>query len=130
VPIPAGWRLWLRQWMLYGELLPSTVRTRWRTMRRVLGLGDDVYAKTIRHMVATCMRRAGVPELDIKGQIGHSIGVTSIYAKHRPDYLQASRIAIDALWDEVMEAVHNWLAVRMRCETAKRRCRNRPARGA
>lgn len=116
-PIPAGWLWFLRERVKDNEPPPPTLRTRWRTMRRVLDLGPEVHAKTIRHTVATWMRASGVPEMDVKGQIGHSIGVTGIYAKYRPDYLRPARTSIDALGLEIAKAAVQWRADHLRTKT-------------
>lgn len=121
VPIPLFWGDWLAHWTRNQIELPPTLRTRWRTMRRALGLDPDIHAKTIRHTVATYMRGARVPELDISGQLGHSMKnrATGVYAKYAPDYLAAARTSIDALWLEVMFAVRSWRTDHIRTTTAK-----------
>jgi integrase len=121
VPIPLFWRDWLGEWIADGKPLPATLRTRWRTMRRALGLGADVHAKTIRHTVATYLRGAGVPALDISGQLGHVMGnrATGVYAKYDPDYLAKARTSIDALWIEVMFAVRSWATDHIRTISPK-----------
>ncbi|MBS0556757.1 MAG: tyrosine-type recombinase/integrase [Proteobacteria bacterium] len=67
----------------------QSFKTAWRAIRRRARLGADVYAKTIRHTMATELRAAGVPEAEVQGFLGHRAytGSTEIYAKYRPDYL-------------------------------------------
>ena len=67
----------------------QSFKTAWRAIRRRAHLGPDVYAKTIRHTMATELRAAGVPEAEVQGFLGHRAyaGSTEIYAKYRPDYL-------------------------------------------
>ncbi|WP_052216188.1 tyrosine-type recombinase/integrase [Sphingomonas sp. ERG5] len=43
----------------------------WWTMRRWLGLPVNVIPKTIRHTIATELRRRGVPAEQISGLLGH-----------------------------------------------------------
>lgn len=115
VPIPVFWLPMLEEWIADGFTFPDSVRKRWTTMRRALRLGDDVYAKTIRHTVATVMRRAGVPWADIQGQLGHRMPSTSDdYAKYAPDYLSAATTAIEALWEQALSAEAEWLADHLR----------------
>jgi integrase len=79
----------------------DSIKSAFRRMRRDAGLGQDVVAKTIRHTVATFMRSQGVPEAEIQGYLGHKAygGKTEIYAKYRPDYLGAARVALDKYWE-------------------------------
>jgi integrase len=115
IPVPLFWRDWLREWIKDGEPLPRSMRTRWWTMERALGLGPDLYAKTIRHTVATHLRASGVPWADIEGQLGHSIRSQSdLYAKYAPGYLASATAAIDSLWIQALSAARDWLADHMR----------------
>lgn len=84
----------LVQWR--GQPIAS-FKTAFRRIRRDAGLGQDVVAKTIRHTVATYMRGRGVNEADIQGFLGHRAfsGKTEVYAKYRPEYLGAARVAVD-----------------------------------
>lgn len=88
----------LVQWK--GQPIAS-FKTAFRRMRRDAGLGQDVVAKTIRHTMATYMRTRGVNEAEIQGFLGHRAfsGKTEIYAKYRPDYLGAARVAVDEYWE-------------------------------
>lgn len=45
-------------------------RKEWRSVRRVLGNGDDVAAKTIRHTIVTCRHTNRVPG-DEEGALLH-----------------------------------------------------------
>jgi integrase len=80
----------------HGKKIDS-FKTSFRRMRRGAWLGKDVYAKTIRHTMATELRAAGVPDAEIQGMLGHRAysGKTEIYAKYRPDYLGQATAAID-----------------------------------
>ncbi|BBK37748.1 integrase [Allostella sp. ATCC 35155] len=51
---------------------------------------------TLRHTAATWMAQAGVPMWEIAGRLGHSTTrTTELYAKHSPDFQQASVDAMD-----------------------------------
>jgi integrase len=117
VRIPRFYGDWLLMWLRHGPALPATsMRTRWRTMRRVLGLGPDVTAKTIRHTLATMMDEADLPEGQIKRQLGHSrtTGATGSYLHFRPGYLTATSAFLDAYWLDLMFAVRSWRADHLR----------------
>lgn len=64
-------------------------------------LGKDVTPYTIRHTMATELRKRGVPQWEVSGMLGHKTGGTSeIYAKFDPDYLGQAARAIDAYFAE------------------------------
>lgn len=60
---------------------------------------------TIRHTVATWMRKQRVPKWEVSGWLGHEFGsaITERYAKYDPDYLSDARKAIDALMVEIQK---------------------------
>ncbi len=94
VPLVPELRPWIEnapagvlvQWR--GKPIDS-FKTAWRAIRARAKLGKDVVAKTIRHTMATELRKHGVPEADIQGFLGHRAygGRTEAYAKYRPEYL-------------------------------------------
>ena len=54
------------------------------------GLSPDVSPYTLRHTMATELRKRGVPAWEVAGLLGHKAGsyrTTEIYAKFGPDYL-------------------------------------------
>lgn len=66
----------------------------------------DVTRNTIRHSVATEMRRRGVDVWEIEGWLGHRLPSTSErYAKYSADYLSDGRKAIDAMFDDLQPLV-------------------------
>lgn len=87
----------------------DSFKTAFRRMRRDAGLGQDVVAKTIRHTVATYLRSRGVPEAEIQGYLGHRAysGKTETYAKYRPEYLGAARVAVDEYWALMQKSPEN-----------------------
>lgn len=57
---------------------------------------------TIRHTMATELRKRAVPGWEVSGWLGHKQqGTTEIYAKFDPDYLGKGRQAIDAYFAEL-----------------------------
>lgn len=114
VPIPAFLQPMLKdapdgplvQWK--GQPIDS-FKTAFRRMRRDAGLGQDVVAKTIRHTVATYLRSRGVPEAEIQGYLGHKAfsGKTEVYAKYRPEFLGAARVAVDEYWALMQKSPEN-----------------------
>ena len=109
LPMPLFYHDWAREWIASGENLPKQMRRRWATMRRALGLSDDVDAKTIRKTMATWMNAASVPESEVKTFLGHTpAGATGHYIHVRPEHLAVARTSIDAIWLRIMFAIRSW----------------------
>jgi integrase len=84
-----------------GEAVKS-VRTSWRKERERAGLGQEVALYSFRHTLARWMRSQGVPQWEVRGQLGHrAAGVTERYAEYAPDFQQAAIAAIEAFWKKV-----------------------------
>jgi integrase len=69
---------------------------------------DDVIPYTIRHTMATELRRRGCPEWEVAGFLGHRMGrsgTTERYAKFAPDYLSKAATAIDDYMNELQPLV-------------------------
>jgi integrase len=83
----------------YGTKTPRRVRSikkAFRLARAAAGLGPDVIPYTIRHTMATELRKRGVPAWEVAGMLGHRVErTTEIYAKFDPTYLSAAARAID-----------------------------------
>ncbi|MDP3676587.1 MAG: integrase [Novosphingobium sp.] len=79
-------------------------KTAWRTMRKALGLSDDVHAKTIRYTIATWLYEMDwVPERQISEMLGHvnqsELARTSrIYAQYRPDKMGKVVKGLEVIW--------------------------------
>lgn len=91
---------YLVQWR--GKPIAS-FKTAWRRMRAAAGLPDDAVPKTIRHTMATHLRRSGVPAADVQGMLGHRAyeGKTDVYAHVDPNYLKTAIAAVDAYMQRV-----------------------------
>jgi len=93
---------------------PKSRGRAWRTMRRTLGLPDVYIPKTIRHTVATELRRRGVPAEQMSVLLGHRPAgmerMTAVYAKYDPRYLADAVAALQALLMEVNQNAKNWSA--------------------
>jgi integrase len=84
----------------------DSIKTTWRKVRDRAKLSADVVPYTIRHTMATELRRRGVDEWEVKGWLGHrGRGETDRYAKFAPDYLAAGATAIDAYMNELQPLV-------------------------
>ncbi len=82
----------------------KSIQTTWRKLRADIGFDKDVVPYTIRHTIATELRRRGVLEWECRGFMGHrSGGVTERYAKFQPDHLGAAVRAIDAYCGDLNE---------------------------
>lgn len=80
-----------------------SVKTAFRKARDRAGLDGRISAYTIRHTMATELRRAGVPQWEVQGWLGHKTGSsTDVYAKFAPDYLAAGAREIDRYMSQVM----------------------------
>jgi integrase len=81
-----------------------SVKKAFKLAREAAGLGSDVIPYTIRHTMATELRKRGVPMEEIAGFLGHKIGgVTEVYAKFDPNYLGLAARAIDAYFAELQK---------------------------
>lgn len=117
---------WLSSWLPTryfiqwhkGQTAPiDSIKTTWRRLRTdaetLLRKADrdhpglaDVVPYTIRHTMATELRRRGVPKWEVDGFLGHaSAGVTERYAKYTPDYLGKAAAAIDDYMNELQPLV-------------------------
>ena len=71
------------------------VRTLVRDTAKRAGIGK-IGTRTIRHTMATELRKRGVPMWEVEGFLGHKMPTTSErYARYAPDYLSAAATAID-----------------------------------
>jgi integrase len=90
-------RVYQVQWKKNQKRPLGSPKKAWASLREQAGLDRDVVPYTIRHTMATELRRRGVPEWECRGFMGHrSGGVTERYAKFQPDHLSAAVKAIDA----------------------------------
>jgi integrase len=108
----------LRAWSASNSTRVHSKRTAWRTLRRALGLGDEVVAKTIRHTVATYLRTNRVPTDEIETLLGHRVlkKTTGVYAKYDPDYLANAQGVLTTMFREVMAAANVWDAGHVRAK--------------
>lgn len=112
----------MRAWRQSNSPVVKSKRTAWRTMRRALGFGDEVVAKTIRHSVATYLRTRRVPAEEIETLLGHRVlkKTTRVYAKYDPDYLASAREVLTTLFNEVQAAADRWDAGHLRAKLGNR----------
>lgn len=82
----------------YAGRAVKSIKHGFRDSVKRAGLAD-VTPHVLRHTAATWMRQRGVPSEEIAGRLGNSIKmVEKVYAKHDPNYQQASAAAVsDAL---------------------------------
>ncbi|ARK07503.1 site-specific tyrosine recombinase [Sphingobium phage Lacusarx] len=88
----------------------TSMRKRWLTMREVLGLSDDVVAKTIRHTVATEMEWREADEMQVSRLLGHVAQnrTSGTYRHYNPKRMASVRSALIELWDDVQAAADQW----------------------
>jgi integrase len=80
------------------------------TFKRLAERGGVVgTAYGLRKALATWLRQRNVPEWEVGGILGHKAtsATTERYAHHRPDYMQATNAAVEAL---LLEICPGWLA--------------------
>jgi integrase len=111
VPVIDEFRPWLEAWADCPHPLVKSRKTWWRTMRDALELPDEIVPKTIRHTIATELRRRGVSLTDIAGLLGHTSEsrITQVYAKYDPSRLPHVKQELSAIWLEVCASANNWL---------------------
>ena len=76
---------------------------------------EDVMPYTIRHTLATELRKRGVPPWEVGGMLGHRSGgykTTEIYAKYDPDYMSRAVQAIDGYFEDLQALVKRPLILR------------------
>lgn len=111
----------LVEWAADGAKPVASNRTSWTTLRKALGLGEDVVQKTIRHTVSTRLRQMGVPGEDISGLLSHRAHsrmsrTSEVYAKYDPKYLAKAKRALAKIWTESMKAADRWSAGHLRAK--------------
>ncbi len=82
----------------------ASIKKGFRTIVQRAGLSADVSPYTLRHTMATELRKRGVPQWDVAGMLGHKSGsyrTTEIYAKFDPDHLSGAARAIDAYFADL-----------------------------
>jgi integrase len=84
----------------------ASIRTAFRKARDRAGLSRDVTPYTIRHTMASEMRKRDVPVWEVAGFLGHSSGyrTTERYAKYGPDHLSKAVQAIDSFFADLAAA--------------------------
>lgn len=104
----------LRAWAKEGAKPVKSIKTRWRTMRKVLELSEDVFPKTIRHTIATWLYNdEGVPERQIAEMLGHEGSLhrtTKRYAKYDPTRLRKATRALTIIWMRTSKAARAYSA--------------------
>lgn len=92
----------------HGKKIAS-IRRAWREVRAQTSLPLWFIPKVLRHTVATELRRRGVAGWEVSGLLGHTKGesaeTTSRYAKFAPDFMAASRDALDGWMIELAAQV-------------------------
>lgn len=107
LPITQALAPWLRgctgpTFVHYEGRPVRSIKTAFRTARDQAGLGKDVIPGTIRHTVATELRKRGIPKWEVEAWMGHSsTSTTDQYAKYDPDYLRRAAAAIDDYFREL-----------------------------
>lgn len=86
-----------------------------RTMRSALDLPAAAIPKTVRHTIATELRRRGVTGEEIETVLGHRAlsKTTEVYAKYDPNYLKRPRRVLATIFREVMGEVDKARAVHL-----------------
>lgn len=82
----------------------ASIRTAFDAARNEAGLDSSVIPYTIRHTMATELRKRAVPPWEVSGMLGHKSAeyrTTEIYAKYDPSYLGKAVTAIDAYFTEL-----------------------------
>lgn len=113
IPAIRPLRLILTNWKGTGPV--ESRKRAWRTMRRTLGLSDDVVSKTIRHTIATeLFTNSDVPDRQLSALLGHAGPVnrtTKKYVHMRPEHMKAAAKALSAIWLRVQREAKAYGAV-------------------
>ncbi len=118
VPMCATVKPWIEACKT-GPLVTSNGRTPledifapWRRFKREAGLPEAFTPASLRHTVASELRRRGVPKWDVEGLGGWRSGgghTAERYAKYDPNYLKAAVEGIDALFADIAKAAETSL---------------------
>lgn len=103
---------YLVQWHEEQAEPMESIKKAWRLLRARAKLSADVVPYTIRHTMASELRRRGVPAWEVSGILGHRVQRTSeVYAKFAPDYLGKAAAAIDDYMNDLQPLVRRELVV-------------------
>lgn len=101
-----------RTWQPDPAKPPRSRKTSFRTMRRVLRLPPEIVPKTIRHTIATELRRRGVSGAQLSMLLGHRPvdmeRTTEGYAKFDPEYLREVLAPLQRILLEVDAHARRW----------------------
>ena len=122
VPVIAEFEPILSEWAKEKSAPVRSKKTSWRTLRRALNLGDDVFPKTIRHTVATRLRSKGALPSEISSLLGHAVmkGSSAVYAKYDPNFMGTVKAALAIIWAEAMASAEQWSAGHLRAKEGNR----------
>lgn len=113
IPAIRPLRLVLSNWKGTGPV--NSRKRSWRTMRRTLGLSDDVVSKTIRHTITTELyTNSDVPDRQLSALLGHAPPIkktTKKYIHLRPEHMKAAAKALAAIWLRVQREANAYGAV-------------------
>ena len=103
---------WKGLWITDGTGEFRSLSKRWSTMRCVLGLSENIAAKTIRHTIATMLEWKGCDEKQITRLLGHvgENATTAIYQKYNPNRMGSVKAGLTEIWDEANAAADDWCA--------------------
>jgi len=113
VPVIPEFAPWLDAWAAHPHKPVLSRKRWWRTMRTNLDLPALAVPKTIRHTIATRLRKMRVPNEELETAMGHLVlkRTTRVYAKYDPDYLLNVSKALSTVWRDYCAAAREWLAV-------------------
>lgn len=102
----------LEEWKADPHPAAKSRKRAWRTLRSLLGLPADAVPKTIRHSIATELRRRGVSLDRIAVLLGHTAQrrTTAIYAIYDPLELGNLPEVLTTIFNEILEAEKKWSA--------------------
>ena len=114
IPAIRPMRVVLRAWAKDGYKPVASNKTAWRNMRKVLGLSDDVFPKTIRHTIATWLYNdPKVPERQVSEMLGHEGDLrrtSKLYAKYDPNRLSETVEALTTIWMRISRLARRYAA--------------------
>lgn len=114
IPAIRPMRVVLRAWQRDGYKPVDSNKTAWRNMRKVLGLSDDVFPKTIRHTIATWLySNPKVPERQVSEMLGHEGELrrtSKLYAKYQYDRMAEAVEALTTIWMEISRLARRYAA--------------------
>ncbi|MCP5081137.1 MAG: hypothetical protein GY948_05515 [Alphaproteobacteria bacterium] len=104
LPVPENLLPHLKAWAEAGDIVPGTIRKPWEKTAQAVAVqgGRHITRKSLRHFMATEMRRRKVPKEDREMWMGHrKLSTNDSYGVFGPEFLAAAKDAANNVLSEL-----------------------------